>query len=447
MAKLFFSGIGGSGVSAIASFMADKGHIVAGSDRSFDRMPDHPISRILQAKGITIVPQDGSGLDRSFDCAVFSTAVEHNQPEAIKAKNLHIPIKTRPQFLCEIVASYRTVAVAGTSGKSTTAGMLAYCMDRLGMKPNFIGGGRVKQFRNHRNPGNALVGESDILVVEACESDGTIVSYHPSHTIIANLTLDHNPVEKTAEMFEILGTNTKERIVVNGDDENLNRRRFDNPVTFSVESDSQYRAEAIIYHPFSTDFHVHEVPFKLSLPGKYNLYNSLACIAVLAEMGIPLEAIAEVLPDFSGIDRRFDTHLLDERRLVIDDYAHNPHKIASLMDTVRKVREHICYIFQPHGFGPTRLMRKEYIETFADNLRADDHLIVLPIFYAGGTSMKDISSEDLCREIRLAGKSAEALPDRSLLFGRLKGWDTYIVFGARDESLSDFAREIAERLK
>jgi UDP-N-acetylmuramate--alanine ligase len=116
------------------------------------------------------------------------------------------------------------------------------------------------------------------------------------------------------------------------------------------------------------------------------------------------------------------------------------------MDTVKKIREHICYIFQPHGFGPTRLMKKEYIDTFAGKLREDDHLIVLPIFYAGGTSIKDISSEDLCREIRLAGKSAEVLPDRSLLFGRLREWDTYIVFGARDESLADFAHDIAERL-
>ncbi len=447
MAKLFFSGIGGSGVSAIASFMADKGHVVAGSDRSFDRSPDHRISRILQAKGITIAPQDGSGLDTSFDCAVFSTAVENNQPEAVRARELHIPMKTRPEYLCEIVSSYRTVAVAGTSGKSTTSGMLAYLMDKLGIKPNFIGGGRVKQFRNQSNLGNSLVGESDILVVEACESDGTIVAYYPSYSIIANLNLDHNPIEKTAGMFEILGRNTKDRIVVNSDDENLTRCRFNKPVTFSIDNASQYRARAIEYHPFSTDFHVHSVPFKLSLPGKYNLYNALACIAVLAEMGIRLEAIATVIPDFSGIDRRFDIHLFDEHHLVIDDYAHNPHKIASLMDTVKKIREHICYIFQPHGFGPTRLMKKEYIDTFAGKLREDDHLIVLPIFYAGGTSIKDISGEDLCREIRLAGKSAEVLPDRSLLFGRLREWDTYIVFGARDESLADFAHDIAERLQ
>jgi UDP-N-acetylmuramate--alanine ligase len=447
MAKLFFSGIGGSGVSAIASFMADKGNLVTGSDRVFDKVPDHPVSGILKAKGITIAPQDGSGIDTSFGCAVFSTAVEHDQPEFEKARELGIPVKMRPEYLCEIVSSYQAVAVAGTSGKSTTSGMLSYVMAKLGMKPNFIGGGRVKQFRNQRNLGNSLSGESDILVFEACESDGTIISYSPSYSIIANLNLDHNPIVKTAEMFEILGRNTKKEVIVNGDDKNLARCYFDKPVKFSIDNDSQYRAESVTYHPFSTDFQVHTVPFHLRLPGRFNLYNALACIAMLAEMDVRLEDTAACISEFEGIDRRFDIHLHTERYLVVDDYAHNPHKIAALMETVKKIRERICFIFQPHGFGPTRLLKKEYVEIFAENLRPDDHVMMLPIFYAGGTSVKDISSEDLCREIRSAGKDAEVLAVRSLLFRRLNEWDTYIVFGARDESLSDYAQEIAKRLQ
>jgi len=447
MAKLFFSGIGGSGVSAIAGFMADKGHAVTGSDRLFDSISDHPVSRVLKAKGIKITPQDGSGIDTSLDCAVFSTAIEPNHPELKKITKLNIPVMTRPQYLRVMVSAYRTIAVAGTSGKSTTAGMLAYLMRRLGMSPNFIGGGRVKQFRDHRNLGNSLVGGSDIFIFEACESDGTIVSYSPFYSIIASLNLDHNPIIKTGQMFEILGRNTRGKIIVNGDDENLARCRFDNPVFFSKKNDSQYRAEKIAYHAFGTDFQVHSVPFHLPLPGKHNLYNALACIAVLTEMGVHPEDIAAVMPGFSGIDRRFDIHLRNDRHLVIDDYAHNPHKIASLMETVKNIGRRVCYIFQPHGYGPTRLMKNEYIEVFANNLQPGDHLLMLPIYYAGGTSIKDVSSEDLCADIKLTGKNAEVLPERSLLFSRLNEWDTYVVFGARDESLSDFAREIAERLQ
>lgn len=447
MAKIFFSGIGGSGVSAIASFMADRGHVVAGSDRLFDRIHDHPISKILRAKGIKIVPQDGSGIDPSFNLAVFSTAVEDNQPEVLKARELGITMKIRPQYLSEIVSEYKTIAVAGTSGKSTTAGMLAFLMDKLGMSPNYIGGGRVKQFKTDSNLGNSLVGSSDLLVVEACESDGSIVQYHPFSTIISNLSLDHNAIEKTADMFETLGRNTSEEIITNGDDENLQQCIFRNPVKFSIDTASAYRAEAIEYHSFRTTFQLRGERFTLSVPGKYNLYNALSCIVLLCERGIALENIAHFLPDFSGIERRFDIYLNNDTHLVIDDYAHNPHKIASLMETVERIRGSVCYIFQPHGFGPVRLMKEGYIETFKTHLREEDHLILLPIYYAGGTSVRDISSEDLCDEIRAAGKSAEVLRGRELLFDRLKEWENYVIFGARDETLTDFAREIALRLR
>jgi UDP-N-acetylmuramate--alanine ligase len=164
-------------------------------------------------------------------------------------------------------------------------------------------------------------------------------------------------------------------------------------------------------------------------------------------MGIPLRDIAGVLPDFSGIERRFDICLNDGRHLVVDDYAHNPHKISSLMETVMGICNRVCYIFQPHGFGPTRLMKQGYIGTFIRNLRREDHLMLLPIYYAGGSSIKDISSEDLSYEIRQSGKSAEVLHERTLLFQRMDEWDNYVVFGARDESLADFATEIALRLQ
>jgi UDP-N-acetylmuramate--alanine ligase len=447
MMKIFFSGIGGSGVSAIAGFMAERGHSVSGSDRMFDRNPDHPLLKVLKACGISIVPQNGSGIESALDLAVFSTAVENGLPEISKAKDLGIPVKTRPEYLSEIVSAFRSVAVAGTSGKSTTAGMLAFLMSRLGMGPNYVGGGRVKQFRSDRNLGNWLAGGSDLLVMEACESDGTIISYKPFYSIISNLSLDHNPVEQTAEMFETLGRNTKERVIVNADDRNLGRCRFENPVRFSVETASDFQAKDINYHPFHTTFHLRNMHFRLAIPGQHNLYNAVSCIALLSQTGASLKEIAKILPDFSGIERRFDVHLNDGKHLVIDDYAHNPHKIEALMETAKRIRGRICYIFQPHGYGPTKLMKKGYAATFTEHLRPSDHLVLLPIYYAGGTAQKDISSEDLQREIGTAGKSAEVLQERSLLFDRLKEWDTYIVFGARDETLADFAREIAERLK
>ena len=434
-------------MSAIANFMAESGHVVAGSDRLFDRNPDNQIFKVLKSNGVTIVPHDSSGIDMSFDFAVFSTAVEGDHPEAVKARKLGITVKNRAQFLCEIISEFKTVAVTGTSGKSTASGMLAFLMDKLGLGPNFIGGARIKQFKTDSNPGNSLVGSSDLLVVEACESDGSIICYRPLYSIITSLSLDHNVIERTAEMFETLSKNTEGMVIVNGDDKNLSRCRIDKPVKFSINTKSEYQADTIEYHPFETIFKLRGVDFRLSLPGKYNLYNALSCIALLSEIGIKLEDIAEVLPAFSGLDRRFDIYLDNGKNLVIDDYAHNPQKISCLMESINKFHHGVCYIFQPHGFGPTRLLKQGYIDAFIKNLRREDHLFLLPIYYAGGTSLKDISSEVLATAVKTAGKTAEVLQKRSSLFSRIREWDNYVVFGARDESLADFAREIAKRLE
>ncbi|MEW6107867.1 MAG: Mur ligase domain-containing protein [Nitrospirota bacterium] len=444
--KIFFSGIGGSGVSAIAGFMADKGHSVSGSDRLFDGNPDHSLCKNLRANNILIVPQDGSGIDASLDMAVFSTAVEKDNPDFLRAKELRIPLKTRPEYLSELVSQYKTIAVAGTSGKSTISGMLAYLMQRLGMEPNFIGGGRVKQLKSGKNAGNYMTGNSGSLIIEACESDGTIVDYKPACSVISNLDLDHHSIEETAAMFLRLSDNTSGFIITGGDDMNLESHNIRGSRRFSIDTESEYHATDIEYHPFRTLFKVNGQKFGLSLPGRHNLYNALACIAILSELGVPAERISGILPDFSGIERRFDIHLNNGRHIVIDDYAHNPHKILSLMKTMQKISAKVCYIFQPHGYGPTRLMKKGYIGTFVDNLRDSDHLVLLPIYYAGGTASKDISSRDISDAVKSSGRSAGTVGDRDEVLNLPGKWECYVVFGARDDSLSDLAKSIAKRL-
>ena len=301
--------------------MAGRGNTVAGSDRLFDREPDHPLRKIFVHKGVLIVPQDGSGLDTTVDLAVFSTAVEKGNPDLAAAERFKIPIKTRPEYLAEIVSGFRTVAVAGTSGKSTTSGMLAFVMQRLGMAPNFIGGGRVKQFRTPENQGNYLAGNSDLLVIEACESDGSIVNYRPVHSIIANLALDHHSVDETSSMFEALAEHTSGVVIAGADDNNISRCRLGNAVGFSIDRKSRYRATDIVYRSFATSFSVAGQRYELGMPGRHNLYNALACIALLSESGVEPAAIAPALPAFTGVERRFDILLNDGGHLVLDDYA------------------------------------------------------------------------------------------------------------------------------
>jgi UDP-N-acetylmuramate--alanine ligase len=445
--KIYISGIGGSGLSAIATFMADKGHVVTGSDRAFDMDPAEPLRSKLINNGIDIIPQDGSGVDKSVDIAVFSTAVESNRPDHIKAVELGIPTMTRPEYLDRIIGAYATIAVSGTSGKSTTAGMLAFLMQKLGLDPNFIGGGRVKQFRSRSNPGNALSGNSDNLIFEACESDGTIIHYKPFYSVILNLSLDHNPVDTTRGMFETFMNNTTDKVFLNADDEHLVRMIDDKSITFSIDKPSRYRAEDIDYKPLSTSFKLDNARFNLSMPGKHNLYNALACISVLSELRVPPASVADILPEFQGIERRFDIHLNNGNRLAIDDYAHNPHKIEYLMRTMLRLSDRVCYIFQPHGFGPTRLMKDGYIDTFARNLRDTDHLILLPIYYPGGTVARDISSNDLALGIKEHGRSVEVVEKRGDVLEKLNDYEAIVVFGARDETLSILAMDIAHMIE
>lgn len=446
--KIFFSGIAGSGVSAIAAFSAGRGSRVCGSDRLFDRVPGHPLRAVLEKGGIVIAPQDGSGIDRSFDLAVFSTAVEHSNPDFVTAARIGLPLKTRPQYLAEIVASHRTVAVAGTSGKSTMSGMLAYLLHALGLPAGFIGGGNVKRFKSASSAGNFLLTPEagGLFVVEACESDGTIVDYRPAHAIIANLDLDHHAVAETAAMFETLARQTSGLVIANADDANLGRCDLGTTVLFSVDRPSRYQAAGIRPDGFGSVFSVRGQEFRVSLPGRHNVENALACIAFLSEYGIPMADISSVLPAFDGIERRFDVHLDNGRFLVVDDYAHNPHKICSLMQTMQALRERVCYVFQPHGFGPTRMMREGYVRVFSENLRPADRLVVLPIYYAGGTAAQDISSADIADPVRFGGKDALAAERGDVAGFDPALFDAYVVFGARDGTLSDFAREIAERL-
>lgn len=449
--KIFYSGIGGSGMSALAMFDAERGHIVSGSDRAFDLNPHHPAYAPLRARGIKIFPQDGCGIDGSLDFAVMSTAVEDDTPEVLRARELGVQIRRRPDYLAGIVSAYRTVAVSGTSGKSTASAMLAYAMSRLGISPNFLGGGRVKQFRSATNPGNCLKGDSDLLVIEACESDGSIVNFRPEQTVLLNLSLDHKGIEETARMFGTLAGNTSGRVFVNTDDENLNKIAIKGSVTFSVETPSDYRAGDIVLKPLGSEFTVKGARFRLGQPGRHNIYNALSAIAVLSERGLSLDEISKALSEFEGLERRFDVLLDSKQGLVIDDYAHNPHKIRALMEAARGLTGNVCYVFQPHGYAPTRLMKEGYIEAFSQGLRPEDHLAVLPIYYAGGTTSRDISSLDIAKGVTKKGKSARAVESREEILenlgenlGRCR---SYVVFGARDETLADFAAEIALRLK
>lgn len=445
---IFFSGIGGSGMSALASFMAAGGADVSGSDRAFDADPNNPIAIKLRALGVRIAPQDGTGITSGLGLLVASAAVEQDRPEFKRASGLGIETIGRSEFLRRLAAGHRTIAVAGTSGKSTTSGMLSHLMNGLGMSPSLISGGRVKNFITDKSTGNWARGTSDWLVIEACESDRMIAMYRAEHTMLLNLHLDHQSIEETSGLFRELIVNTSGHVVYNADDALLAQIAPAGAVGFSIRADSDYRAEGIELHGLHSSFKVNGTSFRIDHPGEHNVLNALACIALLGRMGVALDDIAAHLPRFLGIDRRFDIHLNEGGKLVIDDYAHNPHKIESLMRTVAALSKRTCYMFQPHGYGPTRLMRQGYIDTFNSMLRPTDRLLILPIYYAGGTVQTEIGSADLADGITMRVDTPQGRSDiLSEVKKSMAGFDCFVVFGARDESLGELAAEIALTLK
>ena len=438
-------------MSAIACLCLDRGMRVTGSDRAFDQSPEHPIARVLKARGVELVPQDGSHPLATDTLMVASAAVEDDRPEVLTASRLGVPLMSRGEYLAGITNEFRTLAVAGTSGKSTTSGMLAYAMGALGLDPAFIGGGRLGQFKSNNNPGNYRKGESGILVVEACESDGHLSKYSAEHSIIMNIGLDHLGVESTLGLFRSLMENTSGSVILNADDEGLETLITDindNTLRFSVKDPSaDFFAEDISCSTLGSRFIVKGSKVELAMPGMHNVYNALAAIAALSLYGIKPEQAAPVLRGFKGIERRFEIHLNElgsGGALVVDDYAHNPHKISFLMRSMREISQSVCYIFQPHGFGPTRLMREEYASVFKELLRPGDRLVILPIYFAGGTVSKDISSGVLAMDV---GADSLAPETRELALDELpEGYGAYVVFGARDDTLSGLASDVATML-
>lgn len=444
--KIYFSGIGGSGLSGIALLMSRRGHMVVGSDRAFESNPSHPVIAPLIASGVRIVAQDGACLDKTFDLAVFSTAVEHARSDYQRSHELGIPTMTRPEYLAQISTEFGTVAVAGTSGKSTTSGMLAYMLHALGKGPSFLGGGRVRNFHTSTNPGNTLAGQGDTLVIEACESDGSIVNYRPRDTILLNLSVDHQGLEATSQMFVALMENTKGAVLVNADDAGLARICPARAVKFSLDAPSPHRALDIALEPMASGFVLHGVRYRLKHPGRHNVSNAVAALSYLIETGAEPASLVQPLYEFNGIERRYEVYLNGPEGIVLDDYAHNPHKISALMETFRNMPGRVIYFFQPHGYGPVRSMKDEYVEAFAGGLRPGDRAVFLPIYYAGGTVQKDVSSALIADALGARGFDALALNGRDELYGYLEPGQCHVLMGARDETLPQVAKSMAQRL-
>lgn len=444
----FFVGVAGTGMSALAQFLAGMEKQVSGSDRLFSSAGADPAMRVrLEAAGITCFEQDGSGITTDTQCVVVSTAVEETTVEYVKATSLGIPILQRSDLLAMIAARYKTIAVAGTSGKSTTTAMIYEILHHAGRSPSIISGAGLTSLIREGKIGNAAVGQGEWLVIEADESDGSIVKYHPAIGVLLNIDKDHKDIDTLIGLFNTF-RNQSTQFIVNKDHQIAAQTGGEDAVGFGFDEVSHpaFQASAFRQDGLQVMFNINHVPFLLHTVGLHNVENALAAVAAATLAGVSMQTASEALQSYEGIYRRHQVLGRKHGVWVIDDFAHNPVKCARSIQACQPLAPKVIAWLQPHGYGPTRFLRADFVHEISAVLRPSDEIWMSEIYYAGGTAVKDISAGDLIADLRACGVTARFVPDRNELPNALRPHLTddcvLLLMGARDPSLERFAMQV-----
>ena len=459
-ASYFFCGIGGSGMLPLALIVQAQGHRIEGSDRALDQGRTPEKFDWLRAHGVTLHPQDGSGVTRSAQTVVATGAIEDTVPDIGAARRVGAVIKTRPQLLSQLFnAAPTSVGVAGTSGKSTITGMIAWILSQAERNPTVVNGAVMKNFADADHPfASALVGGPDLFVAEVDESDGSIAGYDPTVAVVSNISLDHKSMEELRDLFGGF-TGRAATAVLNLDNPEtaalVQTLPAGKAITFALgEEKADLSAYDLQPTPTGMKFRLmegwSEYDVVLNVPGAHNVANALAALGAVKALDVPTGQAVKALETFAGIRRRMEVVGTVNAITVIDDFAHNPDKIAATLKTLHAFDGRLLILFQPHGFGPLKLMRQEFIDGFAGLMREDDVLLMPEPVYYGGTTDRSVGSEDIASGVRAAGRQAEALPTRAECGDRIvqmaQPGDRIIVMGARDDTLSSFAVDLLGRL-
>ncbi len=404
---VFFIGIGGISMSGLAEILLSEGFKVSGSDRQ-----QSPLTESLQAKGACVhYGQKKENLADKPDCIVYTSAIKNDNPEFIAGKELGIPFLTRAQLLGQMMKCYQIpIAVSGTHGKTTTTSMLSLILLEAGTDPTLSIGGIF-----HAIGGNIRVGASDYFVTEACEYTNSFLSFFPKIGIILNIEEDHldffkdiddirHSFHKFAGLLPEDGT-----LIINGNIPQIEQLTDDlrcRVITYGSSS-CDYCPTDITYDEFgnpsfflTTANGAKEGPYRLSVPGLYNVYNAAAAIAAAKLLAIDENVIRKALSDFKGTDRRFEYKGQVNGFTIIDDYAHHPTEITASLNAAKNYpHKTIWCIFQPHTYSRT----KAFLSAFAGALSIADRIILTDIYAAREKDTLGISSETLQAEIRKLG--------------------------------------------
>lgn len=459
----FFCGIGGSGMLPLALILRGQGAHVAGSDRSRDQGRTPEKFAWLESLGFTLFPQDGSGITSADQVLVASAAVEDTVPEMVRARDLGCARMSRAELLSRLFnAAPARIAIGGTSGKSTVTGMAGWIMVQAGRDPTIMNGAVMKNFVADDAPfASARVGSGGVFVSEVDESDGSIALYNPTVAVLGNVSLDHKSLEELRDLFGAFLSRADVAAINLDDAETVALApKAKALVTFGIAS-----ADAMIgvvpgsvqEDPTSLTATIldrrdgSQHALALKVPGRHNLFNALAAIAACNAAGVPVGTAVTALASFAGLARRFDIVGTSASGVtVIDDFGHNPDKVAATLATLKAHPGRVIAFFQPHGYGPLRQMGHELAETFARLLGPDDLTILCDPVYFGGTVDRSEGSERIVRLICESGGRAEYIPAREDCAARMTALaqpgDRIVIMGARDDTLTVFAKDLLASL-
>jgi UDP-N-acetylmuramate--alanine ligase len=457
----FFCGVGGSGMTPLALIILAKGGRVEGSDRALDQGRNTERFEFLRSRGVLLHPQDGSGIHSASQTLVTSAAVEENIPDVQAARRIGATVTTRAKLLAELFnAATLSVGVAGTSGKSTTVGMIGWILHRAGKHPTIMNGAIMKNFIALDSPfASARIGDGHTFVSEVDESDGSIAFFEPRVAVVNNISLDHKSLDELRSLFRGFVAKA-ETVVLNLDNAETAALLADmkpgRSMTYSLTAvHADLLASSPVPSPAGIAFAVtaresgEVTEVKLNVPGRHNIANALAALCAAKTCGVALADAAAYLGEFSGIRRRLEVVGTANGITVIDDFAHNPDKIAATLETMHAFPGRLLLMFQPHGYGPLRLMQAALVDCFAEGLHDDDVLVMPEPVYFGGTVDRSVGSREIVTAVERRGRKALAFPDRNACGDRLvelaRPGDRILIMGARDDSLSLFAQELLQR--
>jgi UDP-N-acetylmuramate--alanine ligase len=409
--RVHFIGIGGIGMSGIAELLANLGYGVTGSDERQTAVTDR-----LASLGIGFTLGHDTAALGEADVVVVSSAVKPTNPEVCDAIRRHIPVIPRAEMLAELMRLRYSIAVAGAHGKTTTTSMIAFMLERAGLDPTAVIGGRLRAFGS-----NARLGRGELMVAEADESDRSFLKLFPTVAVVTNIDYEHlenyGGFDDLQQAFVDFANKVPfyGLVIACADDPPLAAvlpRMVRRVLTYGIEAAGcDVTASDIVLKPLGVDAVVQRrrgrasdatsAPvtlgaLALQVPGRHNLQNALAAVAVGLELGLPFERIASALHSFVGVERRFDVRGEPGGILIVDDYSHHPTEIAAALAAARPLNRRVIVAFQPHRFTRTAAL----IEAFGPALAAADHIVLADIYGAGEDPIPGVTVDALAAAIR-----------------------------------------------